>query len=58
MEMEDVSGGGGGGGGTMNVDPVITVTPIVGSDNLHMFRDIHFWEIPVSDQDRIEIVKR
>ena len=41
----------------MNVDPVNRESN-VGNDNLQMFQDIHFWEITVSDQDRIEIVKR
>ena len=52
MEMEDVSGGHDECGSIHNSESN------VGSDNLQMFRDVHFWEIPVSDQDRIEIVKR
>ena len=52
MEMEDVSGEHDECGSSHNS------VSNVGSDNLQMFRDIHFWEIPVSDQDRIEIVKR
>ena len=52
MEMEDVSRGHDECGSSHNSESN------VGSDNLQMFRDIHFWEIPVSDQDRIEIVKR
>ena len=46
MEMEDVSRGHDECGSN------------VGIDNLQMFRDIYFWEIPVSDQDQIKIVKR
>ena len=51
MEMEDVSGGHDECGSSHNSESN------VGSDNLQMFRDTHFWEIPVSDQHRIETDK-